>query len=194
MCGCIPLSWKYINKLYRKEGLEFYRREDNTEATELYVPNKQIPLKSVELRSKRKMRYPLGFWILKISLLGKEKYRDSEKPRFIKYGQSFPRVLHTLLRSGACGLEGLTGTESPAADGMYITGPVCVGLDTVEDCCKSSLSAGSGRNESTWNVTQSCTFAMELTMFKNKNTQTFLKEEIFHKHLLTSIEARRNPI
>lgn len=53
-----------------------------------------------------------------------------------------PDLFHTLLRSGACGLEGLTGTESPAADGIYITGPVCVGLDTAEDCCKSSLSAG----------------------------------------------------
>lgn len=56
-----------------------------------------------------------------------------------------PRLLflqRILLRSGACGLEGLTGTESPAADGIYITGPVWVGLDTAEDCCKSSLRGG----------------------------------------------------
>lgn len=127
-------------------------------------------LKSVELRSKRKMLYPLGFWITKISLLGRKKYSDTEKPKFIKYRQGFSTVLHTLLRSGACGLEGLTGTESPAADGIYITGPVCVGLDTAEDCCKSSLSAGSGRNKSTHNVTQSCTIATDHKTFRNKNT------------------------
>lgn len=62
-------------------------------------------------------------------------------------GKGFPVALHTLLRSGACGLEGLTGTESPAADGIYITGPACVGLDTAEDGCKSSLSGGSVRKE-----------------------------------------------
>lgn len=90
-----------------------------------------------------------------------------------------PPVLHTLLRSGACGLEGLTGTESPAADGMYITGPVCVGLDTAEDCCKSSLSAGSARNQSTWNITQSCTTAVEHKTVRNKNTLIFLREETF---------------
>jgi len=114
----------------------------------------------MELRSKRKAPYPLGFWILQTSLLGKKK-RLEEKNRFINYGQGFPTVLHTLLRSGACGLEGLTGTESPAADGIYITGPVCVGLDTAEDCCKSSLSAGSGTNKHAWNVTQRCTIATE---------------------------------
>lgn len=61
-------------------------------------------------------------------------------------GQRFLVLLHTLLRSGACGLEGLTGTESPAAEGMYITGPVCVGLETAEVDCNSSLSGGSVRN------------------------------------------------
>lgn len=66
----------------------------------------------------------------------------------------FPAGSHTLLRSGACGLEGLTGTESPAADGIYITGPVCVGLDTAEDGCKSS-SGGSARNKRACNITQS---------------------------------------
>lgn len=29
-----------------------------------------------------------------------------------------PHQARTALRSGACGLEGLTGTESPAAEGM----------------------------------------------------------------------------
>lgn len=51
-----------------------------------------------------------------------------------------------MLRSGACGLEGLTGTESPAAEGIYITGPVCVGLETEDVDCNSSLSGGSVRN------------------------------------------------
>lgn len=60
--------------------------------------------------------------------------------------RNFVTILHTLLRSGACGLEGLTGTESPAAEGMYITGPVCVGLETADVGCKSSLSGGSIRN------------------------------------------------
>lgn len=134
------------------------------------VPNKSIPLKSVELRSKREIPNPVGLWILKVSLLERKKHGDSETPRLIKCGRGFPAVLHTLLRSGACGLEGLTGTESPAADGMYMTGPVCVGLETAEDCCKSSLSAGSGRNKSIWNVTQSCTVAMEHKTFRNENT------------------------
>ena len=59
---------------------------------------------------------------------------------------TFVTAIHTLLRSGACGLEGLTGTESPAAEGIYITGPVCVGLETVDVGCNSSLSGGSVRN------------------------------------------------
>lgn len=59
---------------------------------------------------------------------------------------TFAIAVHTLLRSGACGLEGLTGTESPAADGIYITGPVCVGLETADVGCNSSLSGGSVRN------------------------------------------------
>lgn len=79
-------------------------------------------------------------------------------------------MLPTLLRSGACGLEGLTGTESPAADGMYITGPACVGLDTAEDCCRSSLSGGSARKKSKWNVTQSSPIAADHKTFRNKNT------------------------
>lgn len=54
-----------------------------------------------------------------------------------------PRQARTALRSGACGLEGLTGTESPAADGMYKTGPDWVGLDTAEEGCGSSLRGGS---------------------------------------------------
>lgn len=105
----------------------------------MYVPKHQIPLKRVELRTRRKISYPLGFGIL---FLG-ERTENSEKHRFAQHGQGYSTGLHTLLRSGACGLEGLTGTESPAAEGMYITGAVCVGLDTAEDCCKSSLSAGS---------------------------------------------------
>lgn len=169
MCGCILLSWKHIKLCTERKASKFYRWEDNTKATELSVPNKLIRLKSVELRSKRKIPNPLGLWILKVSLLERMKHSDSETPRLIKYGRGLPTVLRTLLRSGACGLEGLTGTESPAADGMYMTGPVCVGLETAEDCCKSSLSAGSGRNKSIWNVTQSCTVATEHKMFRNKN-------------------------
>lgn len=57
-----------------------------------------------------------------------------------------PRQARTALRSGACGLEGLTGTESPAADGMYKTGPGWVGLDTAEEGCRSSLRGGSARD------------------------------------------------
>lgn len=56
-----------------------------------------------------------------------------------------PREARTALRSGACGLEGLTGTESPAADGMYKTGPDWVGLDTAEEGCGSSLRGGSAK-------------------------------------------------
>lgn len=56
-----------------------------------------------------------------------------------------PGWARTALRSGACGLEGLTGTESPAADGMYRTGPGWVGLDTAEEGCRSSLRGGSAR-------------------------------------------------
>lgn len=59
---------------------------------------------------------------------------------------STPRQARTALRSGACGLEGLTGTESPAADGMYKTGPGWVGLDTAEEGCRSSLRGGSARD------------------------------------------------
>lgn len=64
--------------------------------------------------------------------------RDTPPPR--------PGQARTVLRSGACGLEGLTGTESPAADGMYKTGPGWVGLDTAEEGCRSSLRAGSTRD------------------------------------------------
>lgn len=52
----------------------------------------------------------------------------------------------TALRSGACGLEGLTGTESPAAEGMYRMGPGWVGLDTAEEGWRSSLRGGSAKD------------------------------------------------
>lgn len=58
-----------------------------------------------------------------------------------------PGQARTALRSGACGLEGLTGTESPAADGIYKTGPGWVGLDTDEEGCRSSLRGGSARDK-----------------------------------------------
>lgn len=57
-----------------------------------------------------------------------------------------PGQARTALRSGACGLEGLTGTESPAADGMYKTGPGWVGLDTAEEGCRSSPRGGSAKD------------------------------------------------
>lgn len=118
---------------------------------------------------------------------------DSEKYKFTQYGPGYSTGLHTLLRSGACGLEGLTGTESPAAEGMYITGAVWVGLDTAEDCCKSSLSAGSAGDKAQEHPQSSAT-ATEHKTFRNNNTQIFLREKIPHKHLLKNVEVRRNLI